>query len=171
MALIRAPLAHVFSGGGPLNTVLLLVGALVALGGNQLRLRGGGRRTVGRVVTVVGIGLFVLGLVVDAGPTPSSTQATVRFIRPRPGAEVPAGRPTDVSVDLQNAQIALSPSSTTAGHLHLYVDGQLQQMPYATDTTITLDPGRHSLTVEYVDPRHLPFNPRVRATIEVRAVS
>ena len=118
---------------------------------------------------VLGIALFGLGLVVDASPGPTSSNASVRIITPGSGDEVRAGQPVDVEVELDNATIALSPSDTSGGHLHLYVDGQLRQMPYSTDARITLDPGPHEIRVEFVDFRHLSFSPEVATTIAVTA--
>lgn len=162
-------LAHVLSGGGPLNVVLLLLGACLALAGVRLRERNESAGTLGRVLTVLGIALFGLGLVVDASPGPTGSSAAVRIVQPRSGDEVPAGQPVDVEVQLKNGTIALSPSDTNGGHLHLYVDGRPQQMPYSTDARITLDPGTHEIRVEYVDFRHVSFSPEVATTIEVSA--
>lgn len=60
--------------------------------------------------------------------------------------------------------------SQAGGHLHLYVDGQLQQMPYGVKTEVTLDPGEHAIVVEYVDFQHLSFEPRVEKVVRVTAV-
>jgi hypothetical protein len=168
---VAAPLlAHVLNGGGPLNVLLLLVGGSAAIAGARIRARGTRTRTLGSVVAVVGMGLFFLGLGVDSGPSPTSSQARVKIVQPLSGDEVAARQPIDVSVELENGRLALSPSDAIGGHLHLYVDGLLQQMPYSMDAQVTLDPGRHTLTVEYVDFRHVSFDPEVASTIEIRAV-
>ncbi|MGH2679734.1 MAG: DUF4399 domain-containing protein [Actinomycetota bacterium] len=169
--LIPAPLlAHVLNGGGPLNVLLLLLGGSLAILGARVRARVMGPRALGGVATAVGIGLFVLGLVLDTGPPRSSSQARVRIVEPRAGEEVTAQQPVGVSVELEGGQLAVSPSDTTGGHLHLYVDGMLRQMlPSSTETQVTLDPGRHTLTVEYVDSRHVSFDPEVTTTTHVRA--
>jgi hypothetical protein len=167
---VQPPLAHVLSGGGPLNVVLLLVGGCVAVAGVQLRERKPSVASLGKVLTVLGIVAFGLGLVIDASPGPAASNATVRIVQSSAGAEVPAGRPIDLSVDLENGSIALSPNDTSGGHLHLYVDGQLRQMPYSTEAEVTLDPGTHEIRVEYVDFRHLSFTPEVSTAIQVRAV-
>ena len=62
-----------------------------------------------------------------------------------------------------------TPLRHVRGHLHLYVDGKLQQMPYSTRTEVTLPPGPHELRVEYVDSRHVSFNPEVSWTVYVTA--
>jgi hypothetical protein len=161
--------AHLLSGGGPLNVVLLLLGACVAFAGVRLRAWKPRAASWGRVLTVLGIAVFGLGLVIDASPGPTASNATVRILQPSPGEEVPAGRPFDVAVELENGEIALSPNDTSGGHLHLYVDGQLQQMPHSTEAHITLEPGVHEIRVEYVDHEHLSFAPEVATTIEVTA--
>jgi hypothetical protein len=163
-------LGHVLSGGGPLNVMLMLLGGVIVVTGMRLRDRNPGAAAWGRGVTVIGIALFGLGLVVDAGPGPSASNASVVIVEPSAGEEVPAGRPVEIVVDLRNASIALSPSDPNGGHLHLYVDGQLQQMPYSTDARVTLQPGSHELRVEYVDFRHVSFSPEISTTIEVEAV-
>jgi hypothetical protein len=169
LAVVHPPLAHVLSGGGPLNVVLLLLGLCVGLVGIGVRNRRPTAAGWGRMLTVVGVALFGLGLVVDASPSSTASNAIVDIVEPRPGQEVPAGRSVEVVVELENAAIALSPSDTSGGHLHLYVDGQLQQMPYSLDARVTLDQGRHELRVEYVDFRHVSFSPEVTTTVEVTA--
>jgi hypothetical protein len=42
-------------------------------------------------------------------------------------------------------------------------------MPYSTRTEVTLPPGPHELRVEYVDSRHVSFNPEVSWTVYVTA--
>jgi hypothetical protein len=121
------------------------------------------------MLAVVGVVLFGLGLVVDACPGPTASNAIVNIAEPQAGQEVPSGQPVEVVVELENAAIALSPSDTSGGHLHLYVDGQLQQMPYSLDARIRLNRGRHEIRVEYVDFRHVSFSPEVSTTIEVTA--
>jgi uncharacterized protein (DUF58 family) len=167
---VHPPLAHVLSGGGPLNVVLLLSGALAAVAGVQLRERKPSAASLGRVLTVVGIVAFGLGLVIDAGPAPTASDATVRIVLPSPGSEVPADRPIDLAVDLENGSLALSEDDTNGGHLHLFVDGQVRRMPYSTEAEITLTPGPHEIRVEFVDYRHRSFRPEVSTTIRVTAV-
>jgi hypothetical protein len=162
-------LAHVLSGGGPLNVVLLLAGAALAVGGIRLKDRRPAAATWGRVLLWSGIALFALGLILDAGPAPTSSRAAVRFVEPTDGAEVPADAPVPVVVEVRNGVLALSADDANGGHLHLFVDGQVRRMPYANRTEITLTPGGHELTVEYVDARHASFSPRVSATIRVTA--
>jgi hypothetical protein len=96
---------------------------------------------------------------IDAGPSPTASNATVRIVEPTRGAEVFSDRPVEVAVQLTNGSIARSPSDPSGGHLHLYEDGRLQQMPYSTEAEVTLTPGAHELRVEYVDSQHVSFSP------------
>jgi hypothetical protein len=169
LAAVDPPLAHVLSGGGPLNVVLLLLGLCVGLVGIGIRDRRPTAAAWGRMLAAVGVVLFGLGLVLDASPGPTASNAIVNIAEPQAGQEVPSGQPVEVVVELENAAIALSPSDTSGGHLHLYVDGQLQQMPYSLDARIRLNRGRHEIRVEYVDFRHVSFSPEVSTTIEVTA--
>jgi hypothetical protein len=73
-----------------------------------------------------------------------------------------------IDVALGGATVARSASDTGKGHLHVYVDDQLQQMPYSTTTTVRLEPGSHRLTVEYVDPQHVSYSPRIATSTRVR---
>jgi hypothetical protein len=166
---LHPELAHVLSGGGPLNVVLLLAGGLTAVAGVRLRERRPSAASAGKLLTVIGIAAFGLGLVIDAGPAPTASNATVRIIRPSAGAVVPTDRPVDVEVDVENGSLALTANDTSGGHLHLFVDGQVRQMPYTTEAEITLTPGTHEIRIEYVDYRHLSFTPEVSTTIEVTA--
>jgi hypothetical protein len=162
-------LAHVLSGGGPLNVVLLLAGAALAVGGIRLKDRRPTAGTWSRVLLWLGVALFAVGLVLDAGPAPTASRAVVRFVAPADRAEVPADAPVPVVVEVRNGVLALSADDTNGGHLHLFVDGQVRRMPYANRTEVSLPRGRHELTVEYVDARHASFSPAVSATIQVTA--
>lgn len=71
-------------------------------------------------------------------------------------------------VDLGGADIASSPDDD-GGHLHLYVDGELQQMPYSTTMQVRLKPGAHEIEVEYVDEEHVSYDPPFTARVSVRA--
>ena len=75
----------------------------------------------------------------------------------------------EVRVRLQDATI--SPVTTTSiapdvGHLHLYVDDQIESMNFSTSSKIGgVQPGLHVLRVEFVAADHLPFDPRVIAQV------
>jgi hypothetical protein len=75
----------------------------------------------------------------------------------------------DVKVQLENATIV--PVTTTnitpdQGHLHLYLDDQIESMNFSTSAKLTaVQPGLHVLRVEFVASDHLPFDPRVIAQV------
>jgi hypothetical protein len=98
----------------------------------------------------------------------SSSDVQVNIVAPEEGATVEAGRPIAVEVEVEGAEIATSPQDQ-GGHIHVYVDGTLEQMPVGSTTTITLKPGEREITVEYVDAQHAPLEPPVRTTVAVTA--
>jgi len=52
------------------------------------------------------------------------------------------------------------------GHLHLYLDDQIESMNFSTSATLpAVKPGLHVLRVEFVASDHLPFDPRVIAQV------
>jgi hypothetical protein len=102
-----------------------------------------------------------------SGSLPSarpSSPAKVQIVTPTDG-EVFHGSVVDVKVRLENATIV--PVTTTnitpdQGHLHLYLDDQIESMNFTTSATLTaVQPGLHVLRVEFVASDHLPFDPRV----------
>ena len=102
-----------------------------------------------------------------SGSLPSarpSSPAKVQIVTPTDG-EVIHGSAVDVKVRLENATIV--PVTTTnitpdQGHLHLYLDDQIESMNFTTSATLTaVQPGLHVLRVEFVASDHLPFDPRV----------
>ena len=140
----------------------LLITALAVGGGEGTRRRIGVALLVGAVV--VGVVSFLPPVAGDAAP-----DATITILEPADGATLPADEPVAVRVAVENGRVAASPDDAEGGHLHLYLDGQLQQMPYTMDAVVILTPGEHTLTVEYVDARHVSFDPEVEHTIRVTA--
>ena len=171
LALVPTPaLAHTIGGSGGVEIELLVVGAGVIAFGFGLRSSGSARRWMPYAVMALGAVTLGASLVVprltrDAG----QSFAEVSIVRPEPGARVAAGRPVPIEVEVANAPVADSPSSRSGGHLHLFVDGRLEQMPYGTDLEVELAPGTHEITVEYVDFEHVSFEPRVEASVQVTA--
>jgi hypothetical protein len=98
----------------------------------------------------------------------SSSDIQVNIVAPAEGATVAAGEPITVEVEVDGAELATSPADQ-GGHIHVYVDGTLEQMPVGGTTTITLKAGERELTVEYVDAQHAPLDPPVRTTVTVTA--
>ena len=97
-----------------------------------------------------------------------SSPAEVQIVTPMNG-EVIHGSTVAVKVRLTGATIV--PTTTTNivpthGHLHLYIDDQIESMNFTTSATIPdVSPGLHTLKVEFVASDHLPFDPRVIAQV------
>lgn len=156
--------AVVANGADTGGSILLAAGVILLVGGIwSLVKRHAG--PMGWLGIVAGLGLGAAGFVLTA----SSPDATVSFVRPRAGTEVPANQPVSIQVRVEGGEVATSPTDLEGGHLHLYVDGRLQQMPYSDTTEIQLPPGEHRLRVEYVDNTHRSFDPEIATSVEVEA--
>jgi hypothetical protein len=167
---VRPILGHVWSGGGPWNVLLLVLGASLVLTGLGLRHLRRAAAAKASGMMVLGIALFSLGVVVDARPAPTDPNPILNIVKPNPLTDVPSDRPVEVVVEVTNLPIAISPSDARGGHLHLYVDDQLQEMLYSTRAEVTLAPGSHQIRVEYVDARHQSLSPPLATGIQVEAV-
>lgn len=129
------------------------------------------------VKTSGSVALAVLGLAMGAATfafAPGGTDVSnvrMSIVAPDDGANVPAGEPIDVEVTLQGA--TTEPTSATGdevvGHIHVFVDGQLLQMPTETSTELELERGDHTVAVEFVGDDHVSFEPRVIEEVEVTA--
>ncbi|MGH2723923.1 MAG: hypothetical protein ACRDI0_06590 [Actinomycetota bacterium] len=160
-------IAHIAGPEGG-NVPVMIAGGALVLVAVALSAAWKGGLSVGRWVLGVGLVLVVLGAVLSPFGSPAP-DATVAILRPAPGERVAAGEPVEIEVAVVGAEIATSPTDEQGGHLHLYVDGQLQQMPYSSIAQVELEPGRHTLRVEYVDNRHISFDPEIAEAIEVTA--
>ncbi|MEO6925192.1 MAG: DUF4399 domain-containing protein [Rhodanobacter sp.] len=117
--------------------------------------------------------------------TPAPAGAEVYIISPTDGATV--GQHVTVRFGLKGMGVApAGVSKDRTGHHHLLVD--VKQLPAAglpipndaqhihfgggqTETTITLEPGAHTLQLELGDVHHIPFDPPLvskRITIQVK---
>ena len=74
-----------------------------------------------------------------------------------------------VEADVEGAELASSMTDTSAGHLHVYVDGKVVSMPISTTSTVVLKPGPQEIEVECVDPNHASLDPPVIDSVEVTA--
>ena len=99
--------------------------------------------------------------------TPSGTRpaspATLSITSPADGSTVSGGT-IHVTVDLQGAQVVQATSSNIRpdqGHVHLYIDGNLQYMQYTLSQDFPVHPGVYTIRAEFVASDHFPFNPRV----------
>lgn len=156
-------------GASQLNPTLVIAGAVLAGIGIMLWALKKGGRWAAPSVAAAGVIVLALGFIVPSIGGNEGGDAVVSIVEPANGARVDAANPVTVRVALQNGSIATSPTDTTGGHLHLYLDGRLQQMPYSMEAQIQVTPGTHQLRVEFVDSRHVPFDPPVESTITLTA--
>lgn len=171
----RPALAHTVGGDSGVNfeIELLALGAVLVAGALAYRARTSANPIASSLVIGLGAALVVTSFIVpgngDANAPAPATDAIVSVVRPKPGAKVPAREPIMVEAALTGGEIADDPLTAEGGHLHVFVDGVLQEMVFSTSTEVKLTPGRHTITVEYTDPQHRSFDPPVSDSIEVIA--
>jgi hypothetical protein len=169
-ALPSPAVAHTIGGEGGAEIELLLAGVVVVVFGLSLRSAEPARRWVPAAVIGLGVVVMTSAFVFPRlARTGGTSFARVEIVAPRDGEVVRARRPVRVAAEVRNGAVAESPASRSGGHLHLFVDGRLEQMPYGTEFEVRLDPGEHRITVEYVNFEHVSFDPRVRTSVEVSA--
>ncbi len=152
------------------NVPFLVAGGIAAGVGVVLWLLKKGARWVAPATVAAGVIVLALGFIIRPGAGGEvNSEAVVSIVEPSNGERVDAGKPVSVRVALQNGSIATSPTDETGGHLHLYLDGKLQQMPYSMETKVEVPAGTHQLRVEFVDHQHVSFDPPVDTTITVTA--
>jgi hypothetical protein len=158
--------AHAVGPGSGVELELLLVAGVVLVYGLLVRSRGEVSRAGWIVPIVAGV---VLGVASFALPQltggSTSTDAKISIVSPETGAQLPAG-PIQVAVSVTGLEVASGPQEP-GGHIHIYVDDKLQQMPYNTSTEVKLEPGEHDITVELVDENHVQYSPPVKDTVSV----
>lgn len=154
------------SGGSGISLPLLLGG--IALAAAALATRGKIVAAGACAVFAVGVALAGASLFAGGGNGSSRPDVHIAVVQPADGDTVPAGQPITIQVNV-DGPLATGPQDSDGGHLHLSVDGQLQQMPYTASAEVTLELGRHDVTVEYVDNEHLSYDPRIENSIEVEA--
>ena len=164
-------LAHAVGPGAGVEIELLVLAAVVTVLGIARLSTTEARVWVAWTVIAAGVALGALSVALPRIGEPDRPDATVTILAPRDGATVPAGEPVELRVEVNGGSIARSPTDTEKGHLHLYLDGELQRMPYSTTADVTFQPGVHDLTVEYVDPQHISYDPPIVATVEVEAAA
>lgn len=161
-------LAHAGSAGGIHLETLIIAIALIVLA--VVLYFNKNVKTSGSVVLLVlGLAMGAATFVFAPGPTDVSG-VSMAIMSPDDGADVPAGEPIDVEVALQGA--TTQPTATgdeVVGHIHVFVDGQLLQMPNDTSTELELEPGDHTLAIEFVGDDHRSFEPKVIEQVEVTA--
>jgi hypothetical protein len=128
-----------------------------------------------------GVGVLCVGAVAAGFVVPSMMRPSWSPIRPRSDARLAIVLPTPdevvhgdaLEVDIRLRGGTLTPVTSTrlsssAGHLHVSIDGQLLSMTTASDTEVDiggLGDGEHTLQAEFVAADHGPFKPRVLATV------
>ncbi|MGH2663389.1 MAG: hypothetical protein ACRDH8_11415 [Actinomycetota bacterium] len=146
-----------------MSVPLVIAGALAVVAGIVLLVA----RRSGAAWAALGLGaVLVMGAFVfprvseEAGELPR-----LSITDPTDGADVPAGELT-VRFQVENAELASSPDDS-GGHVHLYLDDTLVQMPYGDNGTVDVSAGPHTLRVEYVDERHISYTPPVEDSIDI----
>lgn len=169
-------------GQNSVETLLLLAAAGLAWAAVRAR----GMRILGRpglaswAVGMLAVTALVLAFVVPSrlgikiASARPSTDAEITILSPRPH-QVLRGNPAAILVRLRvtGARIVAQTSthlSPDKGHIHLYLDGMLAAMAYATSTTIYASPGRHRLQAQFVAVDHGPFSPPVTASVTFRVI-
>ena len=110
-----------------------------------------------------------------AGPSTSSprpaSSAKLAILSPSSG-EVIHGSTVHLKAKLTAAKAGGAAAAQTGpGFIHVYLDGKIVSIEIASVNEVTdqaihgLTPGQHLLRVEFVGPGHLPFHPRVIATV------
>jgi hypothetical protein len=101
-----------------------------------------------------------------------STTATVQILSPSAG-QVVTGSTLHVVLQLTGGTIiptsTATPIGNNEGHIHLLDNGSVISMAFSTQQDISLTPGPHLLEAEFVASDHLPFNPRVIASVHITA--
>jgi hypothetical protein len=160
--------AHAVGPGAGVEIELLMVAGVLLVGGFKLRSTPD-RFTAGNVLITLGaLGVAAALVIPNLGSTePQATSARISIVSPSDGEELDAGT-IAVEVDVRNGPIAAS-ADDEGGHIHIFVDDAMVSMPNAEQSTIELEPGEHSITVEYVGSDHESFDPPVTDTITVEA--
>lgn len=115
---------------------------------------------------VMGVGAFTLQGDADG----TSSDATIEIVSPEQGATVAANEPLELEIDLAGGTLLDgSRDGNEEGHLHVFVDLRLVDMPSTETAVIELDPGGHEIMVEYTSADHHSFDPRVFDTVNVTA--
>jgi hypothetical protein len=180
-------LAHAGAADESFALVLVFAGLWTGwIGWSRLRGKGFARLPRGAAIglLVTAGGLIVASTIVPRTifPTPPVTAtrpvstATLAIERPSEG-DVVTGSELDVVLNLQGGAVVDATTTTLTpdtGHIHLTLDGRLVSMTYGAVQVVGLEdaaPGRHTLLAEFVAADHLPFDPRVEASVrfETRA--
>ena len=169
-------------GQNSVETLLLLAAAALAWAAVRVRaVRIFGRPGLASwAVGMLAVTALVLAFVVPStlgikiASVRPSTNAEITILSPRP-RQVLRGSPAAIRIRLRvtGARIVTQTSthlSPDKGHIHLYLDGMLAAMVYATSTTLYASPGSHRLEAQFVAVDHGPFSPPVTAWVTFRVI-
>jgi hypothetical protein len=129
------------------------------------------RRLVGALALVVALAAGCNGE--SGGGTPTSaprpgSTGTLSILEPTPGTVVSGGT-IHVKVKVDGARILADPGIVAVrpdeGHIHVSLDGKVQNMLYDDETDVAVTPGRHLLEVEFVAGDHIRFVPAVKQAV------
>ena len=173
-------LAHTFGTGGPDIEMMLLAVALLFLGVTFF-IQKSTKPAVPVLLLVgalgVGAGAFAVGASStddhsnSAGVVGAPQGVAVSITSPADGDTVPAGETVELTVELTGAELIAETESDdpTQGHLHIFIDGTLTSMPSTTTNEVELEPGDHTIAVEFTTANHRSFDPRIQDAIRVTA--
>jgi hypothetical protein len=173
-------LAHaVTTSGANLEMLLLAVGLLVL--GVVLFVQ----KSVKPVVPIVlvlfavaaGGGAFALGDTTPHSHTSSQTAGAapsgldISIVTPEDGSTVSSDEPVAVEINIRGGELVTATTSEDprAGHLHIYIDGELASMVSRSSANVDLDAEMHTIQAEFTTADHHSFDPPVRDSITVTA--
>jgi hypothetical protein len=152
-------LAHGAGGAGGPEIEFLVLGGAAIVTAVLLFFQKNVHRAAPPVVLLIGVAAVIGAFAINTGPDAGAMRVTI--VEPKPGDEVQAGEP----VELELSVIGQPEGS----HVHVFVDGALEQMPSGLTAAIILERGRHEVSVELTNADHGSFDPRVTDTIELVA--
>ena len=161
-------IAHAATSSGPNTEILLLgVGMLVLAAVFFFQKTASANATL--ILGVLGVAAITGAFTVakDSGGD-GHVDAAIAIASPEDGATVEAGA-VPVEIDLTGAELAGESSSEDAGHIHVYVDGEVVDMPSSLDVEVDVEAGEHELEVEFVDADHAALDPPVTDSVTITA--
>jgi len=169
--------ATTLGAGGPDLELSLLAVTLVFLGATFF-VRKTTKPFVPVLLVVGGMaaaaGAFAIGGPGDAGSDGALAAPeglSIRVTSPSDGETVPARETLELEVEIVGGELTSATTSEdpTMGHLHIYVDGTLTAMPATTTQKYRLEPGEHTLGVEFTTADHRSFEPPILEEVTVTA--
>ena len=160
-------LAHTATSSGP-NTEILLLGAGMVVLAAVFFFQKTASRQASLILAVVGVAAITGAFAFAGGSSEGHHDASIALASPVDGATVEAGT-VPIEIELTGAELAGESSSEDAGHIHVYVDDEVVDMPSSLDVEVDLQPGEHELEVEFVDADHAALDPPVTDSVTITA--